>query len=280
MDKEFQKIEEFMNRLDTHLKNCTDKRLYCDLTEDCVYHYTSIQSFFSGIISYNEQEKRVAISLMATDSNYLNDPKEFKYGKNTADLVYKNLGYPAIKKALSPVKQFFLTSFSKEKDSIPMWHQYGQGGTGVALGFKVSAMPRNNRLSSCLYGTDEIMSFVRDTVELYKKNYPTDYAHTPEAIMSHTWAIAALSSKHPSYSYEKEVRVYTFLGIDGSTHYRLSNNLIVPFKLLTYPLESLVKVIVGPCADPYRTRKSIRDYLDSVGLGHVVVELSKAPYRK
>ena len=51
-----------MNRLDTHLKNCTDKRLYCDLTEDCVYHYTSIQSFFSGIISYNEQEKRVAIS--------------------------------------------------------------------------------------------------------------------------------------------------------------------------------------------------------------------------
>ena len=83
MNKEFPKIEEFMNRLDTHLKNCTDKRLYCDLTEDCVYHYTSIQSFFSGIISYNEQEKRVAISLMATDSNYLNDPKEFKYGKNT-----------------------------------------------------------------------------------------------------------------------------------------------------------------------------------------------------
>lgn len=268
-----------MERLENHLKQCINKRLKDDLIAGCIYHYSTIPSFFNGIISFEPNSEVPIISLMATDCDYLNDPKEIKYGITEAKTIYEKLGYPPTKKALSPVKQFYLTSFSKDNDSIPMWSQYAQGGTGIALGFNVESLPDNLCLYPCLYGADETEKFVKTTIDLYKSNYPNDYKQHPTAIYAHTWAIAALSSKHPSFAYEKEIRIITFLGLAGKTRFRVSNNLIVPYKLIKYPLESLRKIVVGPCADPYRTRKSIKYYLGCIGLSHVNIEMSKVPFR-
>lgn len=153
-------------------------------------------------------------------------------------------------------------------------------GSGIALGFKVDKLPDNLYLYPCLYGVEETKEFIKESIDLYAKDNPDDFKTDSTAIYANTWAIAALSSKHPSFSYEKEVRTVTFLGLAGKTKFRVSNNLIIPYKLIKYPLESLETIVVGPCADPLRTKKSIKCYLNSVGLVHVNVELSKVPFRR
>lgn len=118
----------FINRLEKHLKQYTNNCFMNELEDGCIFHYSTIPSFFNGILSFESNNQKPLVSLMATDCEYLNDPEEIKYGIKTVKTIYKQLGYPPSKKALSPVKNFFLTSFSKDKDSIPMWNQYAQGG--------------------------------------------------------------------------------------------------------------------------------------------------------
>lgn len=45
-----------------------------------LYHYSTIESLFSGILVKERESDDKAISLFATDHRYLNDEKEIKHG--------------------------------------------------------------------------------------------------------------------------------------------------------------------------------------------------------
>lgn len=282
-DKELEAVLEF----ERHISNLVDfighfsrGRLMEGVDDGCIYHYTSLQALLSGIATYDSESHQPIVRLMASDTEYLNDPKEIKYGKDTVSGIYEKLGLPSLKRAFHSKEHFYLTSLSKNKDSIPMWSQYAQGGMGVSIGFKVDSIPDNYQLIPCLYGPEEAKAFVEASIQNFHEKCPDESGEYADVFMRYVGSIAIWATKNKSFSYEREARVVTFRGLAGKTMFRLSNNLIVPFKLMTYPPESLERIVVGPCADPYRTKRSVKYYLEEIGLGHVQVELSKVPFRK
>lgn len=80
-----------MERLENHLKQCINGHLTDELTDGCIFHYSTISSFFNGILSFEPNSEVPIVSLMATDCDYLNDPKEIKYGIATVKTIYEQL---------------------------------------------------------------------------------------------------------------------------------------------------------------------------------------------
>ena len=89
----------------------------------------------------------------------------------------------------------------------------------------------------------------------------------------------AFSLKHPSYSYEKEVRLMSTISDKDEIKHRFKNNLIIPYIEKYFPKDALKEIIVGPNNDMERTIYSLEKYLKHIGFEHVKVTPSKVPYR-
>lgn len=97
---------------------------------------------------------------------------------------------------------------------------------------------------------------------------------TPSKVV---YSLLMFATKNRSYKYEDEVRAMVME--DSPIRYRVSGNLIVPYKEHYLPKEALHEIIIGPCNDPVRAKESVTDYLYSIGMGHVFVSNSDVPYR-
>lgn len=92
-----------------------------------IYHYTTLDSLLGGIIPEDKNDK---LCFWATDSNYMNDPKELDidlrlFVEDTKHIdFFTNLFDGADLDKRSNTENTFLLSFSENKDSLPMWNMY------------------------------------------------------------------------------------------------------------------------------------------------------------
>jgi hypothetical protein len=180
-----------------------------------LYQFGSVEGF-QGMITSKE--------IWCTNLAAANDPRELVLGHqhflDAIRFVRENeyrgtLGtfLEVIEKRITQYRenqQTFCTCFSTLKDDLPMWREYGSNYSGVAVGFRptaITSMP--GRIQKVKYlnpeTPEEFQQLVRD---LASKSDPrhslNDAEYWLEVVVSVFTAITAL--KHQSWAYENEIR--------------------------------------------------------------------------
>lgn len=270
-----------------------------------LYHYTSIEALFGGIIVKDRPNPNKEICLWASNCRYMNDPKEFSTGIRLAHEMLDIPSNESIQVASEQIKEYiYIISFSSAVDCLPMWGMYGQNGQGLALGFDTTVIKTNFILSKCVYATDENKKWLKEEISKLK-HVPNDWWKQLEVenILSNffesfgnllgVYILLWSLGKHPAYEYEKEERAIFQIMKDvhnqdtqdfsepnkKTIKYRLRGNLIVPYIELYLPKSALKEIWIGPNNDMKRAVQSLRTYLDYMGFNEVEIKQSKVPYR-
>lgn len=254
-----------------------------------LYQYTRMESLCEGILGSN-REKGKEICLRATSLGYMNDPTEVISGVKLAKILLEHI----IDKEeiisddlISAVRnQIFVTCFSQQNDSLPMWNMYGNNGFGVSLRFDAKSIDNiyPEHPLRCLYDDgdkvyrlvkkwhEELQSNDEELYYMYKQVLPSGM--NPQKTI---FATLMFIVKNKYYKHEEEVRVMVM--DDTPVKYKTVGSLLVPYKERYLPKEALHEIMIGPCNDPIRSQESVAHYLSSIGMRHVKVTVSEVPYQ-
>lgn len=247
-----------------------------------LYHYTSLEALFS-IISKVEtirtgetpSEGERHIKLWASHCDFLNDstegtllPNVLKRFKKFKDLDIYALasmsGYPLI------------ISFSELEDDLNMWRSYANDGRGVAIGFNFKKLNEikevdcdRRPLCKCEYTTGNSLW------EQYKnRDFPEVYENLSPLSKELN---NMMKYKDSHFASEKEWR---FVACDIPNKFRMSKNLIIPYKEISMPLDIIDSITLGPQCDLERNRFSIGRLIPSgCDIDHKIkISKSEVPY--
>jgi hypothetical protein len=286
--------------------------------ETPLYHYTDGRGL-KGIIESQ--------TIWFTDYRHLNDPSELIHGIEMAHDVMRLAATGAdsrvrlflecladmfSSKNFSATLEFFIASFSRERDDLGQWRAYADNGRGYAIGFaprvfrivdKPDRKPHENVfVGPVLYDVGEVttrhhlavdeaaaifLGAVDANADLVRDKaigipFMQDLAR---AIIASPLIWNSLTSKHPAYAHEREVRLI-ILGLRNKLMpyitMRLRGSEIVPYIVHRLPIRephNIVEIVVGPAA-PVDTERSVRTMLNSLDVDrNVGVNRSDIPYR-
>lgn len=203
-----------------------------------LYHYTDGHGL-KGILQSGQ--------IWFTDYRYLNDPSELTHGAdkardvarqivNEADglarLFFQNLADVFTPRNFEANLEFFIASFSHARNDLGQWRAYSDDGRGFAIGFAPRMFsivdPVPDRLPEFVgpirYRTDEVcrrhkaaldqaMAIFLETVNVNADLMCNKAVRNPfmdqfmREIMAQPLIWNCLTSKHPAYEHEQEVRL-------------------------------------------------------------------------
>ena len=255
------------------------------ITEEALlYYYTDIDALLNGIIVKDPKENK-EICLWATRCTHLNDKNELMEGIEQMKKIVKP---HVVEKLNEAVKVGHTISFSRQRDSLPMWSMYGRNGTGVMLSFDVEVLAKKyfNRLQPCVYVGTEYDNDVFDNI--YKREWGDDFNKADDEMKSVVSILMAsqyiMLRKNRTFEYEDECRIigigfpYFMKEKDREVLYRNKNGIIVPYIEEFFPKEALKEVMLGPNLDPELSKATLEEFLSSRGF-NIEVKMSKVPYR-
>lgn len=186
-----------------------------------LYQYTHWDALFHGIVD-GGREMGKEVCIRATNCRYLNDPKEVLFGKQLADEILKKVSDDPTLKSNIKLEEYFVSSFSENKDYLPMWSMYGKGGIGLSVGFDVDLLKKNKPtvFGRCIYCSETFLKGFHEANGNNTVPSPTTYQmeemseQDNEKIANHSYFILLSTlqkvltlSKTPEYTYEGEVRI-------------------------------------------------------------------------
>lgn len=277
--------EEFNSIMREATDKCFSDWWFLVEEEILLYYYTDIDALLNGIIPNNPQENE-EICLWATRCTHLNDKNELKEGLEQLNKIVKP---HVVERLQEEVSVSHTISFSRKRDSLPMWSMYGKNGTGVMLSFDIHKLAYQyfHRLQPCIYcGSDYDKSVFEN---ITKRDWGDKFKSANDKMKSDVSICMALQyimlRKNMAFEYEDECRI---VGI-GLPHYarekhrkvlyRNKNGVIVPYIEEYLPKESLREVMIGPNIDPDLSKTTLEEFLNSRGFTDVKVNISKIPYR-
>ena len=172
-----------------------------------VYHYTTMEAFLHLIESVKDSSDKKSFVFRATNIFFMNDPQEFTFGqcvlmkvleeiendKNVdrelrlSSLFEKYKGKSEeewlgqIRETIHNHKESpYIISFSRNKDSLPMWLNYGDKGYGVCLAF---AEYHNNSIDFQNKEIDQISIELFDSLGTFDVNYGYDIINNKENLI-------------------------------------------------------------------------------------------------
>jgi len=210
-----------------------------------------------------------------------------------------------------PTLEFFIACFSRTRDDLGQWRAYADNGRGVAIGlspslFAVADTPVPGQLpefvGSVRYsladvcGCHEACLTEAAAIFLAAANANADLLTDKSVgisfmdqfvrdIIASPLIWNCLTSKHPAYEHEQEVRL-VMMGTPAvvapfvTTRFRGSK--IVPYIPQPMPFRAqhkIAEIVVGPAAPP-DTERTVRTMLHSIGIDwDFPVSRSDIPYR-
>lgn len=282
-----------------------------------LYHYTDGRGL-KGILESGR--------IWFTDYRHLNDPSEVLQGMEFARDVARRLKASADARArlfldcfidmfrhenVEATLQFYIASFSRERDDLGQWRAYADNGRGFALGlapriFSVVEERPTDR-------PPEFVGLVRYTLEDAYALYEPPIREAAAIFLSEAVTNAALmadksigmlfmqslvreliaspiiwrslTTKHPAYEHEQEVRIVVMGQPENLAPYvttRLRGNEIVPY--IAQPMsvrepDGIVEIVIGPAA-PKDIERTLRTLLATLGLDpDIHISRSDIPYR-
>lgn len=246
-----------------------------------IFHYTNL----SAIPSIFRSE---CIVLWATNASYLNDPSELIYGINIVnEIEHKNI-HPDM------FRNYYLTSFSQDDDSLVMWSQYGAGGDGCSIGFDYDSIATAyGVVGQCIYGKNDASTHLKGFLHLSRKGAVTNLNGSQlsgeqineikEATINDTIISTCLCVKHNAYKHENETRGIIHVGEDKYkvVNFRCRSGFIIPYVQISLPKNAVRKIVIGPTLNGSITMKSIKQMLLIRGYNIDAIEVvnSNVPYR-
>jgi hypothetical protein len=299
--KEYLECEQRKNTIDTAL-----------------YHYTDA----SGLKGIIESE-----TIWFTDYRHLNDPSELTHGIDMARDVINRIPITDASgrefldcladmfstKNFEGRFEFFIASFSRDRDELGQWRAYADNGRGFAIGFaqhvfrieedRPDLKPNEKTfVGPVLYDIRDIMERHAHAIDkavsivLKAANANADVVKDETTrdhfiqelcrnIISAPLIWNCLTSKHPAYKHEKEVRLLLLNQRSNLMPYiktRLRGSEIVPYISLPQPVRQphmIAEIVVGPAAGADAER-TVRTMLDSFKMDpNIPISRSYIPYR-
>jgi hypothetical protein len=254
-----------------------------------LYHYTDARGL-EGIIKTQQ--------VWLTHYMHLNDPSEMKFGMSVAKKTLAEVGVAHGRKVkifcdmvadllshenLRSTFDFYVASFSRERDDLRQWQVYAANGRGFALGFaaqlfriedKPGRKPHENVFVAPVHHGDaagrlhhlpaieDAARIVAETVErqaTLMSDINTGMPFLDEMaknLIAAELLLNCLTIKHGAYEHEQEVRLFVVgetakLAPHISTRSRGVDT--VPFIKSEMPLQapgSVAEIVVGPSAPP------------------------------
>ena len=283
-----------------------------------LYHYTDGR----GLKGIMESQ-----TIWFTDYRHLNDPSELVHGLEVAHDVIRLLETGADKRVryfldylrrifieenFSEMLQFFIASFSDDRDDLGQWRAYADNGRGYAIGFAPRQFQETDKfdrtadenvfVGRVIYdmrtfterhhiAIDEAIRIFLETINANAKLIEDHSVGIPFMQKFATEIIASpliwncLTSKHPAYKNEREVRLI-ITGLQNQlmqyVETRTRNSEIIPYIAHKIPVRdphNIVEIVVGP-ASPPGSESSIRAMLASLGIeANIEITRSNIPYR-
>ncbi|MEY4879112.1 MAG: hypothetical protein RJB62_581 [Pseudomonadota bacterium] len=281
-----------------------------------LYHYTTARGL-AGII---ESQK-----IWFTDYRHLNDPSELVHGLNTAIETAKVLseGQDAriqdLFKAFSNMLRlehfeeyfdFYIASFSRVRDDLGQWRAYADNGKGFAIGFSAELFSISDKrpddkppefVSPVVYGDSAIserhalalskmrgifQDILNSGVDLSSLEVRMEFVGALiKRVIASPIIFNCLTSKHPAYEHESEVRLLIVGALGAFMPYvttRLRGSEIIPYipqPMLVQSRGAITEIVVGPAAPP-GTERDLGIMLKRFGLEYEVeIKRSEIPYR-
>jgi hypothetical protein len=308
-----------LEKFDQWTKQHMDAETKKNTIDTPLYHYTDARGL-KGII---ESE-----TIWFTDYRHLNDPSELTHGIKMAHDVMSNsrgredphgrefmdcLADMLSTKNFSGRFEFFIASFSRDRDELSQWRAYADNGRGYAIGFA----PRVFRIEESrpdlkpneitfvgpvLYDIGEVMhrhalaideaaaiflEAVNAHADVVKDETIRDHfiQQLCRDIISAPLIWNCLTSKHPAYKREKEVRFLMLNQRNNLMPYiktRLRGGEIVPYIPHPQPIREprmIAEIVAGPAAGADAER-TVRTMLNSFKMDpNIPISRSDIPYR-
>lgn len=248
---------------------------------ELVYHYTTLDAVI-GIL------RNDGLLFRATNCLYQNDRNELKEGIDAIN----RLGGMQIQEA--SFRSYYITCFSKNNDSLPMWGMYAANGGGVALGLDFNKISINyTGLVQCSYGREEIDRRLGNFLNLNKNGKTfnlTESGFNQVNVLEeekkrqkiNLFIETCLSSKNKSYEYKGEFRCFVE-DVDRKHEvlFKSRNGMIIPYIEVGIPKDALKQIIVGPTLNSEITQISILHFLSLRGydVRNISIDGSLVPYR-
>jgi hypothetical protein len=272
-----------------------------------LYHYTTAQGLLSMVKSGH---------VWATESRYMNDPREFVHGarimlrvidrmaarKNPPDALLQLRGQVAahVKEKTQNVR-IFCASFCSAGDLLSQWRGYGDSGGGYALGFqpafffgrKPPERPPLRTLLRVLYDRRQ----QEDLVEGWAAAVASGRASASDPHFWRFFSEAIISFKDPAYAEEGEWRLVQF-GRAWSrrkkwqhpVQFRERKGQIIPYADLDLSQSvgpyagklPIVEIVHGPTQDAERSGKALRLLVEQCGytVDQIKLRPSAVPFNK
>lgn len=283
-----------------------------DSITEPLYHYTNAAGL-AGILASQE--------IWFTSISHLNDPSELKYGIETAIAVLREESALAngpvrlmcqkmdlvLAADLSSSFGFYTASFSRNGDDLGQWRAYGDNGAGCALGLAPHLFHRKEAageephqkifLSSMNYDVNVLRARIRDAIRraisvvsrgqtlVRDQIEGREFLKKVSVELSIVLLWHSLTSKHPAYKHEDEVRLMIVGEVENLKPYvemRTRGAEIVPFIRSPMMLRgdgNIKEIVVGPTAKATAS-DDIKNLLVSyeINTGEIVRK-SDIPYR-
>ena len=224
-----------------------------------LYHYTSLETLHAIISEIDNSDSHfVYFKLRATNAYYLNDLKEGrlllsalkKLGANEMllSMLQTTFGYP------------FIVSFSEHGDDLNMWRCYASEGNGVAIGLDQTEIESAaDYTNNCQFDKCEYVS-LEELIEILKKKNIEELLKMEDIKPLAQLIRNMLKYKDKSFVSEAEWRIHDF---NIETNFRVSNNLIIPFREIRVPVSAIQTIVIGPKCEYDRNSFSIGRFLKS-----------------
>ncbi|MCK9640693.1 MAG: DUF2971 domain-containing protein [Prolixibacteraceae bacterium] len=293
-----------------------------------LYHYTSIKTLQSILERIEDEEKRNlktsnsnCFALRGTHIEFLNDITEFKLtGELLAELIktYENSlkaienkhiadklnhdywkGFVTLFGYMTPP---FITSFSENPDSLPMWNTYGINGKGVAIGIermKIDDLHYKSKSGNpswvrCAYDSKLLKDILSKAAkDIYSLFEPRE-GHLVFNGFPNISDLAAYFSllKNFAFEYEQEWRLiknYSASDYEKEIKFQEKDGILKPYVEHLLPKKILKEIIIGPGSEMEMLQKSLDMSLKRAGYSvnqlerhkdnFVEIKLSRVPYR-
>jgi hypothetical protein len=258
-------------------------------------------------------------AIWACDIDFLNDSSEYvnakafikeELEKRTVhddvlrDLVssqvgqmYHELDHPDV----------FVTSFSKDGDSLPQWRGYCPTGLGLAIGFNSWALkvgelelspaaafsskeqPIATSLLQCVYTEKQKLKLIGAHIASYlgvaRREAPRGDPFGSGRLLQNLTLFCCPLFKDESFQEEREWRltVRSLFRDVPDRHFRTGRSMLVPFIKIdvkrNYSLDFIKEVVIGPAPNRDLAYMGVKRLLNARGLSRAEVRSSSIPYR-
>lgn len=179
---------------------------------DVIYHYCSIESFYSILLS-----NYIYASLHTSLNDYSESAWFYQLLLSKANIKHTDSNKEKLNSFLNNVfiniKDYFISSFSKEDDVLSQWKAYADNGKGVAIGFYTNSFGIKEQVPS--YSLSVHSDQLKGIFEInYDEQYHNSLAENiidlvinDKDVFNINFENFTLSIKNPAFHEEKEIRI-------------------------------------------------------------------------